>query len=212
MTKVVVATRSAHKLQEIREILPRINGLELIDLTEAAVPEDPAEDAIEIYSTFEENALAKAHYFSALTHEVILADDSGLSVDVLDGAPGVRSRRYSGRTDLAGRELDRANIEALLEALAEVPQERRTARFHCAIAVMQPIGTIGIFHGEIAGTILTAPRGGGGFGYDPIFFVPEMGCTLAEVQPARKNAISHRSRALREAVSYLRELAGAAHS
>lgn len=207
MTTVVVATRSPNKLGEITRILPPIEGLRLIDLQSAGIPEDPEEDTVEVYTTFEGNALAKARYFAERTEFAVLADDSGLSVDALDGAPGVRSRRFSGRTDLSGPELDRANNEALLSALAEVPTERRTARFHCAIAIVHPGGDSRCFEGDIEGVILTEPRGGGGFGYDPLFFVSELGSTLAEVPADLKNSVSHRARALAAAVPYLRELA-----
>ncbi len=212
MTTVVVATRSPDKLREITQILPPIDGLRLMDLAAAGIEKAPEEDGVEVHSTFEDNALAKVRYFAGRTEHVVLADDSGICVDALDGAPGVLSRRFSGRTDLSGLDLDRANNEALLRALAGVPDDRRTGRFRCAIAIVRPDGESRVFKGDIEGVILTEPRGGGGFGYDPLFYVPELGCTLAEVPAALKNTISHRARAVLAAVPYLRELASQALS
>jgi XTP/dITP diphosphohydrolase len=205
MTTVVVATRSHHKLSEIREILPPLPATHLIDLEDAGIPADPAEDQIEIFDSFEENALAKARYYARFGAEIVLADDSGLCVDALGGAPGVRSKRFSGRTDLIGLELDHSNNRYLLDRLEGVPHHSRTAHYVCAIAIVNSQGRERIFRGTVDGLILTEARGTEGFGYDPLFFVPELGRTFAQVPAARKHEYSHRARALQSAVPYLRE-------
>jgi XTP/dITP diphosphohydrolase len=197
---VVVATRSDHKLREIVQILPNIPGLRLIDLPAAGILWSPEEDTIEAFETFEENALAKARFFAARSGLTVLADDSGLCVDALDGAPGVYSKRFSGRTDLTGEELDGANNRRLLDALAGVPDEGRGAHYVCVIALVTPDGSEYVHRGTVAGRILAASRGSGGFGYDPLFYVPSLDATLAEASPEVKNAISHRARALKSAL------------
>jgi XTP/dITP diphosphohydrolase len=207
MTDVVVATRSHHKLAEIRQIAPSIPGLRLIDLKAAGVPADPREDALEAFPTFEENALAKARFFAARVRLPVLADDSGLCVDALGGAPGVLSKRFAGRSDLSGLELDRANNRHLLDALSRMPDAPRSARYACAVAIVTPAGQEYSFHGTVDGVILDAPRGSGGFGYDPLFFVPPLGATFAEVQQDVKNRLSHRARAVEAALPRLRALA-----
>ncbi len=203
MLRVLVATRNADKLREIRQVLAGHAGIELIDLREAAIPESPAEDEVEAFESFEENALAKARYFATRSGMPTLADDSGLCVDALGGAPGVRSRRFSGRADLRGAELDRANNALLLERLAEVPEAERTARYVCAAAVVFPLAVERVFRGTCEGVILPEPRGSGGFGYDPLFLVPEEGATFGELPPERKDRLSHRGRAIREAGEWL---------
>ena len=197
MTRIVVATRSAHKLREIRQILSPYAGLELIDLDDAGIPESPGEDAVEAFETFEENALAKARYFAARSPLPVLADDSGICVDVLGGAPGVRSKRFSGRTDLGGSELDGANNALLLERLSGVPESERTGRYVCAAAVVLPDGIEHVSVGTCEGVVLNQPRGAGGFGYDPLFLVPEAGATFGELSPADKDRLSHRGKAMR---------------
>jgi XTP/dITP diphosphohydrolase len=211
MTEVVVATRSEHKLSEIRQILPTIPGLRLLDLTAARVEHDPVEEEIEKFETFEENALAKARHFAERTGRPVLADDSGLSVDALKGAPGVRTKRFSGRGDLGGLELDRANNEHLLERLRDVPEAERTAHYVCVIAIARPDGDHRLFRGTVRGRIAEAPRGSGGFGYDPLFYVEPLGATFAEVTPEVKNRLSHRGRAVLAAAEYLRELVDPTH-
>jgi XTP/dITP diphosphohydrolase len=208
---LLVATRSSHKLREILSLLPPLPSIRIVDLESASVPLNPQEDTIERFETFEANALAKARYFVDLVGLPVLADDSGLCVDALDGAPGVRSRRFSGRMDLTGRDLDLANNETLLEALQNVSVERRTARYVCVIAIATPDGREEVFKGCVGGTILREPRGTGGFGYDSLFFVPSIGATFAEVPPETKNAISHRRRALSAAILRLRQLTGTSH-
>lgn len=201
--ELLVATRSADKLREIRQILAAHPGVRVLDLREAGVPESPEEEGIEAFATFEENALAKARYFAEHAGLPTLADDSGLSVDALGGAPGVYSRRFSGRSDLRGAELDAANNAVLLERLAGVPVERRTARYVCVAAVVPGGGAEQLFRGECEGVILPEPRGSGGFGYDPLFYLPGEERTFGELAPERKNLFSHRGRALRAAAGWL---------
>jgi XTP/dITP diphosphohydrolase len=203
MRRILVATRNPDKLREIRQIL-RDPDVELIDLATAGVEERPEEEEIECYDTFAENALAKARYFAAGTELPVLADDSGLCVDALNGAPGVRSKRFSGRTDLRGPELDRANNERLLRSLAAVPREERTGRYVCAVAIVGPDGGERVFEGTCEGEILEAPKGSGGFGYDPLFYLPDEGATFGELRPEAKNRISHRARAVWAAAQVLR--------
>lgn len=204
MTRLVVATRSGHKLQEIRHLLSDVPGLHLLDLGETGIAETEAEAGVEVHDTFSANALAKARFFVPLVHAPVLADDSGLCVDALDGAPGVRSRRFSGREDLTGPDLDRVNNELLLSRLQGVPPDQRTARFACAVALATPDGRDAVFLGRCEGRILDAPRGQGGFGYDPLFFSLELGKSFAEADPAEKNRVSHRARAVAAARDLLR--------
>lgn len=197
---LLVATRSGHKLREIREIMAQHGGPDVMDLEEAGVAYEPAEDSIEVHDTFAENARAKARYFAARSGMRTLADDSGICVDALGGAPGVRSRRFSGRTDLEGAALDSANNQLLLEKLLEFPTGERTAHYICVAALVDPHGAEATFEGRADGLILEAPRGAGGFGYDPLFYVPGEEASFGEIGPERKNRISHRARAI-EAVA-----------
>lgn len=206
MTPVVLATRSPDKLREIAGILGQLRGIQLLDLDAAGVRREPAEDSIEIYDTFAGNAEAKARYYAARTGLLTLADDSGLCVDALDGAPGVWSKRFSGRDDLSGLELDRANNQLLLDRLAGVPDPQRSAHYLCAIALLHPGSErLSTVEGRCDGVILSAPRGDGGFGYDPLFYLPEEGATFGELPPERKNRVSHRARAVRAAAELLRD-------
>ena len=201
---VLVATRSGHKLREIREILAELQVGSLIDPDGAGIAVDPAEDGIEVFDTFAGNALAKARYFAARSGLLTLADDSGLCVDALDGGPGVRSRRFSGRADLEGEALDLANNALLLEKLRGVPSDGRTAHYLCVAAVVDPAtGEESWFEGRCDGVILDAPSGASGFGYDPLFLVPSEGRSFGEIALARKNRISHRAHAMRAAASAL---------
>lgn len=194
---VVVATRSAHKLREIRQIFENGGGPQVIDLEAAGVAFDPAEEEIEVYESFTENALAKARYFAAASGRPALADDSGLCVDALGGAPGVRSKRFSGRVDLDGAALDAANNARLLERLREVPLSRRGAHFRCVAALVLPDGGEHLFEGQCDGVILEAERGSGGFGYDPLFRPDGFELSFAEIDAEVKNRVSHRARAMR---------------
>lgn len=203
MKRLLAATRNADKLREIRQILAPYPTLEVVDLRSDGIPESPDEDAVEAFDSFEENALAKARYFAARSSLPVLADDSGLCVDALGGAPGVRSRRFSGRTDLRGAKLDSANNSLLLDRLRGVPDDERTGRYVCAAALVLPGGAERVSIGTCEGVILTEPRGPGGFGYDPLFFVPEAGATFGELPPGDKDRFSHRGRAVRAVGEWL---------
>jgi XTP/dITP diphosphohydrolase len=201
---LLVATRSHHKLREIRQLLPPSIAADLLDLNTAGLPSDPAEDALERFASFEENAAAKARYFAQRTALLTLADDSGLCVEALDGAPGVHSKRFSGRDDLSGVELDATNNRLLLERLRGVPTDRRGAHYVCVVALATPGGDLSLHRGTCSGVILPAPRGQGGFGYDPLFFLPSANATFGELTPERKNQLSHRGRAVRAAEAEIR--------
>jgi XTP/dITP diphosphohydrolase len=185
--RLVVATGNAHKLTEIRAILDGL-PVQLVPMHELGVPE-PVEDG----ETFEANALIKARACVAATGLAALADDSGLEVDALGGAPGVRSARYAG-----GSTDDGANNAKLVAALADVPDAGRRARFVCVAVVVTPNGREQVAHGAMEGRIVDVPRGSNGFGYDP-HFVSDAGGgrTNAELAPAEKDAISHRGAAFR---------------
>ena len=197
-TKVVVATRNKGKLREIVPLLAG-SGLELCTIDELAPDAELREDGV----TFEENALGKARQAAAATGLPALADDSGLEVDALDGAPGVWSARYAG----PGAD-DAQNNAKLLEALRDVPAARRGARFRCVAAFVDPGRGVEIVRdGACAGQILTAPRGSDGFGYDPLFLLPALGRTMAELPLAEKNRLSHRAAAFRALAAALAEAA-----
>jgi XTP/dITP diphosphohydrolase len=202
--RLLVATRNPGKVREIREILADFPEMEIVGLDELGIEETPDEDALEVFETFEENALAKARYFASRTGELTLADDSGICVDALGGAPGVRSRRFADEEESRGLRQDEANNRHLLRLLADLPPGRRTARYVCAAALAGASGWEEVHLGTCDGVILDAPRGSGGFGYDPLFWLPEEGMTFGELPPARKNAVSHRGRAVRAAVEALR--------
>lgn len=195
--RVALATRSADKLREIREILAPLPRLEIIGLDDLGIAPSPDEDHIEAFDSFRENALAKARFFAAGTGLITLADDSGLVVPALGGAPGVFSKRFSGRTDLTGPRLDEANNRLLLERLRDVPPERRGAFYVCAAAAAFPDGRVAVALGTTPGRIADAPDGSAGFGYDPLFLVPELGVTLGRVSADVKHRLSHRGRAFR---------------
>jgi XTP/dITP diphosphohydrolase len=193
--RLLLGTRSAGKLRELEPMF-RAAGIPVLGLTEAGVSPSPDEDAVEAFQTFEENALAKARYYARVTGMPAVADDSGLVVDALGGAPGVRSKRWSGRTDLTGAALDAANNSALLAALRGI--EDRRARYVCVVAIAGPAGEgAGIWRGETTGQILDAPRGSEGFGYDPYFLSDELGATFGEATLEAKARVSHRGRAFR---------------
>lgn len=186
--KIIFATGNENKMKEIRMILADL-GIPIESMREAGIKTDVVEDG----STFEENALIKA---TEITKEVpgciVLADDSGLEIDYLNKEPGIYSARYAG-TDTP---YDIKN-QLLLERLEGVPDEKRTARFVCAVAAAFPDGSTEVVRGTIEGRIGYAQMGEHGFGYDPIFYVPEYGCTTAEMDPELKNQLSHRGKALR---------------
>ena len=198
MTDLVLATRSTHKLSEIRKILAVVPGLRLLDLNEAGASYDVAEEDLEPYATFEENAASKASYFQKITGLPTVADDSGIMVDLLDGAPGVRSKRFAPDRGLKDLALDQANNEHLLASLGDAPFAERIGRYVC-VAVLDrgDPDAVTLVRGEAPGLILNEPRGSGGFGYDPLFFDEELRQTFAEISPEEKNARSHRGKAFR---------------
>lgn len=202
MTRVLLATRNPHKLAELRRILDRvITGLEveLVGLPDVAT----YDEAPETGATFADNALLKAREGVRHTGLTCVADDSGLAVEALNGMPGVLSARWAGRP----RD-DRRNLDLVLDQLADVPAQRRGAAFVCAAAVVTADGRESVVEGRMTGRIETAPRGDGGFGYDPIFVADGHAQTTAELTPADKDAISHRGRALRALVPLLERLLG----
>ena len=200
---LLLATRSAHKAAEIRRILSHLPGLRVLDLEAAGIAPDPQEDELEPYDTFEANARSKAAYFRRKSGLPTVADDSGLEVDALDGAPGVRSKRFAPG-EAEGEARDRANNEHLVERLGDLDLAERTARYVCVAALDEGEGRVRTFRGTSPdGLILGAPRGTGGFGYDPLFYDPELGRTFAEITPDEKNARSHRGRAFRALGQYL---------
>lgn len=195
--RLLLATRSADKVREIRFILAFRRDLELVSLEDLGVAPDPEEDHVEAFDTFRENAHAKAAYFLRKTGLATVADDSGIEVDALERAPGVRSRRFAAAPGLSGLALDQANNRLLLEKLAATPDARRTARYVCAAVLVTPDGHTTTALGTCYGRILRAPRGSGGFGYDPLFLVESEGKTFGELGPDEKHRHSHRARAFR---------------
>ena len=203
MARLLVATRNPGKVREIRDILAGHPQFEVVGLDDLGIAETPEEDDLEVFDTFEENALAKARWFAAKAGELTLADDSGICVDALGGAPGVRSRRFAGEEEARGLKQDEANNRLLLKRLADVRPERRTAHYVAAVALARPDGREEVFVGRCDGVVIDTPRGSGGFGYDPLFLLPDEGLTMAELPPARKNEVSHRGRGVRAAVAAL---------
>lgn len=194
MRKIIFATGNQDKMKEIREILSDLDA-EVLSLKDAGIKADIVEDG----TTFEENAQIKAKEICRLTGEVVLADDSGLEIDYLNKEPGVYSARYMGE-DTSYR-IKNANLIGRLEG---VPDGQRTARFVCAIAAAFPDGTVKTVRGTMEGRIGYEEKGENGFGYDPIFYLPEYGCTSAELSMEEKNKISHRGKALRAIKDELR--------
>jgi len=197
MTKLLLATTNRGKIGEYRRLL---SGLPFELVT-------PDEIGIDIHveesrPSYEENASIKARAYAAASHLITLADDSGLEVEALNGAPGIRSARAAGKT--AG---DKDRIEHLLARLKAVPLEKRTAHFKCVIAIATPEGRTELCYGECSGLIALEPRGENGFGYDPVFYLPEFKRTMAELPLDLKNQISHRGRAAHEAYGILGRLA-----
>lgn len=206
MTKVVLATRNPHKVEELREILVDVCdelGLTIVGLDDYPDAPDVVEDGV----TFEQNALLKAVSAAKATGLPALADDSGLAVDVLGGAPGIFSARWSGGQS------DAANVDLLLAQLGDVRDEHRSAAFVCAAALALPDGRTAAELGRYPGAVARAPKGTNGFGYDPIFVPTDQadiadvidGRTLAEFDADEKNAVSHRARAFRALAPHLRE-------
>ncbi len=202
--ELLVATRSSHKLRELRDLID-LAGCQLVSLDEAGVPENPIEEHLEVYDTFEANARAKAVYFQQSTLMPTIADDSGLCVDHLDGGPGVRTKRFAPDDLVERYGRDEANNRYLLQRLEGVPEGERGARYRCAIAYEDGDASF-IVEGVVEGRIATEPSGEGGFGYDPLFVVPEYGRTFGVLPPEVKAKLSHRSRAAAALAERLREL------
>lgn len=193
--KIIFATGNQGKMREIRHILGDLD-VELLSMKEAGVETDIEEDG----TTFEENAMIKAAAIAEKTDAIVLADDSGLVVDYLNGEPGIYSARYLGEdTPYA---IKNQNI---IDRLKDVPDNKRTARFVCAIAAVLPGGEHYVATGTIEGRIGYEEKGANGFGYDPIFYVPEFGCTTAQLTEEQKNQVSHRARALFEMKKILKD-------
>lgn len=187
MKRIIFATGNAGKMREIKEIMADTRA-QILSMKEAGIETDIVEDG----RTFEENAVIKAKAIAAFTDDIVLADDSGLEVDYLNKEPGVYSARYLGEDT----SYDIKN-QVILDRLSGVPKEKRTARFVCAIAAAMPDGEVLVTRETIEGYIGEKPAGANGFGYDPIFYVEEYGCSTAELSEEQKNAVSHRGKALR---------------
>ena len=199
MTRLLLATRNAKKLGELRRILVAegVEGLEVVGLADV----EQFDEAPETAPTFEGNALAKARDAAAATGLPSIADDSGIAVDALNGMPGVLSARWAG-----GHGDDRANLDLVLAQLSDTPDERLGAGFVCAAALVVPDGEETVVRGEWRGKLAREPRGSNGFGYDPIFVPEGESRSSAELDPAEKDAVSHRGRALRALLPHLRAL------
>ncbi|MFM2640661.1 XTP/dITP diphosphatase [Vibrio chagasii] len=198
MSKIVLATGNQGKVREMADILSEF-GFDVVAQNEFNVSE-----VAETGTTFIENAIIKARHAAKETGLPAIADDSGLEVDFLKGAPGIYSARYSGEGAT-----DKQNIEKLLDAMQGVETEKRTARFHCVLVLMRHENdpTPLVCHGKWEGQILTEEHGENGFGYDPVFFVPEDKCASAELDPSRKKQLSHRGKALASLFKALKEQA-----
>lgn len=203
MKKIIFATGNAHKMEEIRMILSDL-GVEILSQKEAGIAADVVEDG----ATFEENAMIKAAEIARIATQnpeyrdaVVLADDSGLEIDYLNKEPGIYSARYMGENT----SYDIKNNE-LIRRLDGVPDEKRTARFVCAIAAVFPDGTKRVVRGTMEGRIGYEIAGENGFGYDPIFYLPEYGCTSAQLTPEKKNELSHRGEGLRKMRKVIEEM------
>jgi XTP/dITP diphosphohydrolase len=194
MKRIIFATGNEGKMKEIREILKDLD-VQVLSMKEAGIQVDIVENG----TTFEENAIIKATAVCQASGEIALADDSGLVIDYLNGEPGVYSARYMGED--TSYHIKNAN---LIERLQGVPDEQRTARFACAIAAAFPDGTVKTVYGAMEGRIGYEEAGENGFGYDPIFYLPEYGCTSAQLSMEEKNKISHRGKALRAIKDELR--------
>ena len=196
MKKVIFATGNEGKMDEIRQILQGEN-IQFVSLKDENLQDV---EIIENGSTFEENAIIKARTISDLTGQMVLADDSGLEIDYLNKEPGIYSARYMGEDT----SYDIKN-QALIDRLEGVPDEKRTARFVCAIAAAPPDGSTEVVRGTMEGRIGYEITGENGFGYDPIFYLPQFGCSSAELEPEKKNELSHRGEGLRKMRKVLEE-------
>ena len=202
---LLLATRSPHKAREVAQILAAAGaGLRLVTLEDESIPYSPAEESLEPFDTFEENAASKARHFARLSGLATAADDSGLEVDALGGRPGVRTRRFAPRERYPGLPRDEANNRYLVDRLRGVPSAKRGARYVCLACFFDPLtGRTAHFRGEAPGRILERPRGTGGFGYDPIFFDDEARRSYAELTAGEKDERSHRGRAFRALARFL---------
>lgn len=187
MKRIIFATGNAGKMKEIKEILSDLNA-EVLSMKEAGITVDIEENG----TTFEENATIKANAVAQESSDIVLADDSGLEIDYLNKEPGIYSARYLGEDTSY-----QIKNQVILDRLAGVPKEKRTARFVCAIAAALPDGQVLVTRETVEGYIGEQPAGENGFGYDPIFYVDEYGCSTAELSEEQKNEISHRGKALR---------------
>ncbi len=185
--QLLIASHNPGKISEIKELLAELD-VQVLHLKELGIYSTVEESG----TTFRENAVLKAKYYAKQAGVLTIADDSGLEVDALGGRPGVKTARYGG----AGL-TPVQRYQHLLEELRFVPQERRVARFRCVVALAQPTGLLATAEGDCQGTISLAPSGSGGFGYDPVFFLPDLGLTMAQLEPKDKQKISHRSRAIK---------------
>ena len=194
LEEIIIATKNRGKIEEFSDLFRNYfnNISSLLDYE--FIPE-----IVESGSTFEENALLKANIISSHFDKIVLADDSGLVVEALDGEPGIYSARYAGESST-----DEQNVDKLLDRIK--PHENRKAQFICVLALVYPDGTAKMFEGSCEGEIIDERRGSNGFGYDPVFFVPELNKTMAELDPADKNSISHRSYAVGKLKNYLDSL------
>jgi len=205
--RLLIATRNPHKVEEIRGLLADL-PCELLSLEQAKVERRPEEEEIEVYDSFEKNARAKARYYRGRTGLPTVADDSGLCVDALDGGPGVRTRRFAPRAMAARHGRDEANNRYLLQRLRGIPEEERGARFRCVVAVETESESFTL-EGEVRGRIATEIRGEGGFGYDPVFVLPERDRSFGELPCEVKAERSHRADAFRKLRPWLEKRAEA---
>ena len=185
MTKLLIATNNQGKIREYRELLQGL-PFDLVTLAQVGINTSIAETG----KTMCQNAILKATGYAAMSRLLTIADDSGLEVDALDGAPGIMSARYAGH-----HATDTDRVQYLLSKLKDVPEGKRTARFRCVIAISIPDGKVITRSATCEGSITFAPRGEQGFGYDPVFYFPEYGKTMAELSPEMKNSVSHRGKA-----------------
>lgn len=193
--KFLLATRNAHKVREIADLLEGL-PLEVSSLRDLGIASLPGEDDVEVFSTFEQNALAKARFYRMHTGLDVVADDSGLCVDALEGGPGVRSRRFAADHGMEAEDQDAANNQCLLQLLDQVEDAERGAQYRCALACVTADHTL-VLGGRVDGRITRSEKGCGGFGYDPLFLLPEYGQTFGELPPEVKAMISHRAEAVR---------------
>lgn len=195
MKRLLLATRNRHKVREIGDLLSG-TGVEVVSLDDLGLDRLPNEGDVEVFNSFEENALAKARFYREHTELDVVADDSGLCVDALAGAPGVRSRRFAPSGGTTPDDQDEANNRHLLQQLAGVSAERRTAHYRCALALVGEERSL-LLNGRVHGVVAFEPSGREGFGYDPLFIVPEHGRTFGELPPEIKAGMSHRAVAVR---------------